>query len=200
MLWAAKVDMSLAFFVRIRSLFRPSSSNCKIFISNFPGCYFERLRDAWREGSCASSEVSCSVLICFVPFCRNSMFTGRYRLGLSSKDSTALPLPQRDITWQLTPTRYSYVRRYLTNQILFPGSFFLSRRKPRPETAWIECFKFATGSKSWHPTGSRWVPRNERRLPWPRLPEGAKRNRQQSPNLRRQKLQVRIATYFTILY
>ena len=76
-----------------------------------------------------------SVLICFVPFCRNSMFTGRYRLGLSSKDSTALPLPQRDITWQLTPTRYSYVRRYLTNQILFPGSFFLSRRKPRPETA-----------------------------------------------------------------
>ena len=124
----------------------------------------------------------------------------RYRLGLSSKDSTALPLPQRDITWQLTPTRYSYVRRYLTNQILFPGSFFLSRRKPRPETAWIECFKFATGSKSWHPTGWGWVPRNERRLPWQLLPNGAKRNRQQSPNLRRQKLQVRIATYFTILY
>ena len=93
-----------------------------------------------------------------------------------------------------------YVPTYLTNQILFPGSFFLSRRKPRPETAWIECFKFATGSKSWHPTGSRWVPRNERRLPWQLLPEGAKRNRQQSPNLRRQKLQVRIATYFTILY
>ena len=78
-----------------------------------------------------------SVLICFVPFCRNSMFTilgivcgtrlkGFYCLALT---------PERYCLTAYSDTLFLTCTQSNLVSPLFPGSFFLSRRKPRPETA-----------------------------------------------------------------